>query len=109
MSTTQPIAEKLITPSPIVFIQYPREEDSEDQDIKLTNEARELLTKLSKPLKIVGIIGSYRGGKSFILNQLLGVKKGFDLGHEVEGKTRDIWLGALIVAIILCLPLTLKG
>eukprot|EP01028_Stygiella_incarcerata_P005844 TRINITY_DN241_c0_g1_i1.p1 TRINITY_DN241_c0_g1~~TRINITY_DN241_c0_g1_i1.p1 ORF type:complete len:589 (+),score=155.55 TRINITY_DN241_c0_g1_i1:83-1768(+) len=42
--------------------------------------------------KIVSIIGKYRTGKSFVMNELLGEKKGFDLGHLVRGETKGVWL-----------------
>lgn len=31
-------------------------------------------------------------GKSYLMNRLLCQRTGFDLGHEVEGKTRGIWM-----------------
>lgn len=48
----------------------------------------------NKKVKVVGIVGRYRTGKSFFLNELLGLKDKFELGHETDGKTRGIWLAA---------------
>ena len=44
-------------------------------------------------LAVIGVVGRYRSGKSFLLNRLLGQQSGgFKVAHETEGCTRGVWL-----------------
>ncbi|KAG2485718.1 hypothetical protein HYH03_015602 [Edaphochlamys debaryana] len=57
-------------------------------------EGLELLRSIAGPVSPVVVIGPYRSGKSFTLNQLLGVPcdKGFGVGHTRSTETKGIWL-----------------
>ena len=62
--------------------------------LQLVDEGIELLKKIDKPIAVVVVIGPYRSGKSFLLNQLLGVgcKEGFGVGHQRHAQTKGIWM-----------------
>lgn len=78
----------MVPDCPIVLI------EKNDTDFCLSPAARALLRSpalANRKLKIIGIVGKYRTGKSFVMNRLLGQEKGFELGHETNGKTRGIW------------------
>ena len=38
------------------------------------------------------VAGRYRSGKSFLMNQLLGDRAGFSVGHTIASHTKGIWL-----------------
>eukprot|EP00747_Dinoflagellata_sp_TGD_P050989 gnl/TRDRNA2_/TRDRNA2_147088_c1_seq2.p1 gnl/TRDRNA2_/TRDRNA2_147088_c1~~gnl/TRDRNA2_/TRDRNA2_147088_c1_seq2.p1 ORF type:complete len:542 (+),score=133.22 gnl/TRDRNA2_/TRDRNA2_147088_c1_seq2:91-1716(+) len=54
--------------------------------------AAKMLSQLSGRLAVVGIAGLYRTGKSFLLNRLLGLQKGFDIGPTVNPCTKGLWI-----------------
>lgn len=79
--------EELICPRPISFISVSQ------SSMAITTEARALLQSLTeKELVVVGIVGKYRSGKSFLLNRLLAQSKGFDVSSSSSGCTRGVWL-----------------
>ncbi len=49
------------------------------------------LAAVTRPVAVVSVVGPYRSGKSFLLNQLLGRTSGFDLGSTVNPVTMGIW------------------
>eukprot|EP01028_Stygiella_incarcerata_P004270 TRINITY_DN19228_c0_g1_i1.p1 TRINITY_DN19228_c0_g1~~TRINITY_DN19228_c0_g1_i1.p1 ORF type:complete len:624 (-),score=199.49 TRINITY_DN19228_c0_g1_i1:151-2022(-) len=79
----------LISEKPVKLISV----DSKDPYIKLEQKGIDVLRSkcIGKP-SVLSIIGKYRAGKSYILNEVLGQPKGFDLGHEVEAETKGVWL-----------------
>lgn len=52
------------------------------------------LKTINGPVAPVVVIGPYRSGKSFLLNQLLQVPcdEGFGVGHERSTKTKGVWV-----------------
>jgi hypothetical protein len=60
--------------------------------MKLNETALEELKKIEHPLVVVSIVGLYRTGKSYLMNRLAGLKKGFELGSTVRAKTNGIWV-----------------
>jgi len=83
--------ETLLPSQPVLLVGY----DTKSKSWKVSEEAKTLLLslELKYPLKVCAIAGAYRQGKSFIMNHLLGVSKdGFKLGHQIDGKTRGIWI-----------------
>ncbi|KAG2441877.1 hypothetical protein HXX76_003484 [Chlamydomonas incerta] len=62
--------------------------------LAVQEEGLALLRSIPGPVAPVVVIGPYRSGKSFTLNQLLGVPcdKGFGVGHTRETETKGIWL-----------------
>eukprot|EP00124_Ichthyophonus_hoferi_P001899 Ihof_evm5s113 gene=Ihof_evmTU5s113 len=62
-------------------------------DLEVVPEGLSLLRSLPSPLCIVAVVGPYRSGKSFLLNQLAGPdRSGFAVGGTVQPKTQGIWM-----------------
>jgi hypothetical protein len=62
--------------------------------LRLADEGLSLLRGLQGKVAPVVVIGPYRSGKSFLLNQLLGVPcgQGFGVGHTRDTQTKGVWL-----------------
>ncbi|CAM0876871.1 unnamed protein product [Alopecurus aequalis] len=62
--------------------------------LRLSQEGLEAIRRIENPIAVVGVIGPYRSGKSFLLNQLLSLscEKGFGVGHMRDTKTKGIWI-----------------
>ncbi len=43
-------------------------------------------------MTVISIVGSYRTGKSYLLNRLMGKNNGFPLGPTLQAKTKGIWM-----------------
>lgn len=62
--------------------------------LEVMDEGLTMLRNLKGPVAPVVVIGPYRSGKSFTLNQLLNVscEEGFGVGHTRQTETRGIWM-----------------
>ncbi|KAL5209371.1 hypothetical protein ABZP36_004994 [Zizania latifolia] len=62
--------------------------------LRLSERGLEAIRRIETPIAVVGVIGPYRSGKSFLLNQLLSLScdKGFGVGHMRDTKTKGIWV-----------------
>ncbi|CAL5219282.1 g1085 [Coccomyxa viridis] len=62
--------------------------------LHLESEGLAVLRDIQTPVAPVVVIGPYRSGKSFLLNQLLGVgcDEGFGVGHTRNTQTKGVWL-----------------
>ncbi|OIW05042.1 hypothetical protein TanjilG_18641 [Lupinus angustifolius] len=62
--------------------------------LRLSREGLEAIEKITNPIASVAVIGPYRSGKSFLLNQLLSLScdEGFGVGHMRDTKTKGIWI-----------------
>ncbi|MCJ1422123.1 hypothetical protein MMC29_000002 [Sticta canariensis] len=62
--------------------------------LSVAQEGLDVLRRLPAPVVPVFVIGPYRSGKSFLLNQLLSVHcdVGFGVGHSRSTQTRGIWV-----------------
>ncbi|CAL4927819.1 unnamed protein product [Urochloa decumbens] len=62
--------------------------------LRLSEQGLEAIRRIENPIAVVGVIGPYRSGKSFLLNQLLSLScdKGFGVGHMRDTKTKGIWI-----------------
>ena len=58
----------------------------------LNPEAITFLRTIQKPVKIVTIMGTYRKGKSFLLNLLLQQREIFKVSHGTDSCTKGIWI-----------------
>ncbi|CAG8788076.1 37743_t:CDS:2, partial [Gigaspora margarita] len=65
----------------------------DDGAILLDEQALRILKKIEEPISVITVVGSYRRGKSYFANTLLGRHDGFKLGSSVNGCTKgiDIW------------------
>ncbi|WMV36215.1 hypothetical protein MTR67_029600 [Solanum verrucosum] len=72
--------------------------------LALAREGLEAIERITTPIAAVAVIGPYRSGKSFLLNQLLSLScneaidfwssalTGFGVGHMRDTKTKGIWV-----------------
>lgn len=62
--------------------------------LRLSREGLEAIQRINSPIAAVAVIGPYRSGKSFLLNQLLSLScnEGFGVGHMRDTKTKGIWV-----------------
>ncbi|RCV09783.1 hypothetical protein SETIT_2G057400v2 [Setaria italica] len=62
--------------------------------LRLAKEGLEAIQRIKTPIAAISVIGPYRSGKSFLLNQLLSLScdKGFGVGHMRDTKTKGIWV-----------------
>ncbi|XP_066561876.1 guanylate-binding protein 1 [Amia ocellicauda] len=63
-----------------------------DNILQCNPEALEILRSISQPVVVVAVVGRYRTGKSFLMNQLAGHKSGFSLGSTIQSETKGIWM-----------------
>eukprot|EP00300_Choanocystis_sp_HF-7_P006856 c14944_g1_i1.p1 GENE.c14944_g1_i1~~c14944_g1_i1.p1 ORF type:complete len:786 (+),score=213.39 c14944_g1_i1:59-2416(+) len=78
-TTTPSIPFQIVRPGP-------------NRELEAVSEGLKLLAEMNEPVTIVGIVGPYRSGKSFLMNTLLGDTKGFVVGSSVESTTHGLWL-----------------
>eukprot|EP00438_Fugacium_kawagutii_P032505 Skav233905 [mRNA] locus=scaffold435:372811:373607:+ [translate_table: standard] len=64
----------------------------EDGKCHLQENAVAILNQIPGRLAVVGIAGLYRTGKSFLLNRLLGLQDGFEIGPTVNPCTKGLWI-----------------
>ncbi|KAJ4956471.1 hypothetical protein NE237_013254 [Protea cynaroides] len=70
------------------------EPDPGHTKLSLAREGLEAIERITTPIAAVAVIGPYRSGKSFLLNQLLSLScyEGFGVGHMRDTKTKGIWV-----------------
>lgn len=71
---------------------HPTRWTSEDGKCHLQENAVAILNQIPGRLAVVGIAGLYRTGKSFLLNRLLGLQDGFEIGPSVNPCTKGLWI-----------------
>jgi len=64
----------------------------DDGKCHLQENAVSILNQIQGRLAVVGIAGLYRTGKSFLLNRLLGLQEGFEIGPTVNPCTKGLWI-----------------
>ncbi|KAF4371749.1 hypothetical protein G4B88_030853 [Cannabis sativa] len=70
------------------------EPDPGHTKLQLSREGLEAIKRITTPIAAVAVIGPYRSGKSFLLNQLLSLScsEGFGVGHMRDTKTKGNYL-----------------
>ncbi|XWS31502.1 hypothetical protein CRYUN_Cryun23aG0081700 [Craigia yunnanensis] len=70
------------------------EPDPGHTKLRLSREGLEVISRITTPIAAVAVIGPYRSGKSFLLNQLLSLScyEGFGVGHMRDTKTKGVWV-----------------
>lgn len=63
-----------------------------DGKLSINQAAARQLSNIRDPVTVIGIVGKYRTGKSFLMNQLLGKCSGFSLGPTVQSHTKGVWM-----------------
>ena len=72
---------------PIEFIKI-----SSSGKCTITEEAKEMLSKIENNIAVISIAGIYRSGRSYLLNRLLGRQDGFEIGPNISSCTKGIWI-----------------
>ncbi|CAM8976738.1 unnamed protein product [Rhodiola kirilowii] len=69
------------------------EPDPGHTKLRLSKEGLKIIERIKNPIAAVAVIGPYRSGKSFLLNQLLSLscEEGFGVGHMRDTKTKGVW------------------
>jgi hypothetical protein len=64
------------------------------QKLVISPEGLEVISRVRTAVSPVVVIGPYRSGKSFLLNQMLGLKcdEGFGVGHLRAAQTKGVWI-----------------
>ncbi|XP_042560236.1 guanylate-binding protein 1-like, partial [Clupea harengus] len=60
--------------------------------LRTMKSALDILRGIQQPVVVVAVVGLYRTGKSYLMNQLAGQQSGFALGSTIESKTKGIWM-----------------
>ncbi|KNA19971.1 hypothetical protein SOVF_056590 [Spinacia oleracea] len=78
------------------------EPDPGHTKLRLSREGLEAIKRIETPISAVAVIGPYRSGKSFLLNQLLSLScdEGFGVGHMRDTKTKGIWVWGTPVEVM---------
>lgn len=79
------VGEPTMDPMPLLTL------DS-DKKLTLNQNAARVLKRINEPIVVIGIVGKYRSGKSFLMNQLLDRSQGFALGPTVQSATKGVWM-----------------
>ncbi|XP_021522076.1 guanylate-binding protein 6 isoform X2 [Aotus nancymaae] len=78
------------------------------EKLLVNQQAIQILDQISQPVVVVAIVGLYRTGKSYLMNQLAGQNHGFPLGSTGLGDVEkgdpknDSWIFALAVLLCSC-------
>ncbi|XP_061452586.1 guanylate-binding protein 1-like isoform X2 [Rhineura floridana] len=67
-------------------------ENNPGEQLRVNQEALQVLQSIQQPVVVVAIVGLYRTGKSYLMNKLAGRKKGFSLGATIQAETMGIWM-----------------
>uniref|UniRef100_A0A2K6S854 Guanylate binding protein family member 6 n=1 Tax=Saimiri boliviensis boliviensis TaxID=39432 RepID=A0A2K6S854_SAIBB len=66
--------------------------ENNQEKLSVNQQAIKILDQISQPVVVVAIVGLYRTGKSYLMNQLAGQNHGFPLGSTVQSETKGIWM-----------------
>ncbi|CAL9155705.1 unnamed protein product [Musa hybrid cultivar] len=71
--------------------------------LRLAREGLDAIQNITTPIAVVAVIGPYRSGKSFLLNQLLSLPcdEGFEVGHMRDAKTKGLWVWGTPVELVI--------
>ncbi|CAG8589777.1 13617_t:CDS:2, partial [Racocetra persica] len=75
--------------NPTQLLNFTCLDDDYDEGLILLEElALRIFKKIEEPIAVITVVGSYRRGKSYFANTLLGRHDGFKLGSSVNGCTK---------------------
>uniref|UniRef100_A0A8C9WM39 Guanylate-binding protein 1-like n=1 Tax=Scleropages formosus TaxID=113540 RepID=A0A8C9WM39_SCLFO len=80
-------SEPVVMQAPICLI-----ENSTKNELVTNQQALNILSSIKQPVVVVSIVGMYRTGKSYLMNRLAGMRKGFSLGSTIQSETKGIWM-----------------
>ena len=73
-------------------MQLLRPDPSKHLQLELIQSNVRLLHQIDTAVAVVGVVGKFHSGKSFLLNQLMGKQEGFGVGPTVRPQTMGIWM-----------------
>jgi hypothetical protein len=89
---------KTLFAEPLKLVEEDHDATSGEVKFRVFSEGlQELADKVgNRKVRVICVVGPYRQGKSFIMNELMGHSGpgGFALGHEVDSKTKGLWCWA---------------
>ena len=66
-------------------------------DLRLNQDALDILRKIEKPVAVLSICGPSRTGKSYLLSKMLGSKDIFQTSDSFEACTSGIWMATTVL------------
>ncbi|XP_069473708.1 guanylate-binding protein 1-like [Ambystoma mexicanum] len=81
------MAPEINMPHPMCLL-----ESTPEGELRLRQEALDVLSGIHQPMVVVTIVGLYRKGKSYLMNRLAGKKNGFSIGSTIKSHTKGIWM-----------------
>ncbi|XP_069473710.1 guanylate-binding protein 1-like isoform X2 [Ambystoma mexicanum] len=81
------MANEVRMPAPLCLI-----ENTSAGELRIQQDALQILCEVTQPVVVVAIVGLYRTGKSYLMNKLAGKNKGFSLGSTIQSHTKGIWM-----------------
>ncbi|GAM25245.1 hypothetical protein SAMD00019534_084200, partial [Acytostelium subglobosum LB1] len=82
-----------VVSQPIQLI-YP---DEQHQTLQINQNALSSLNELMDNYSILGVVGTFHSGKSFLLNQLMDTTDRFTVGPTIHPQTLGIWVWPTVV------------
>ena len=61
-------------------------------EYEVTEQAREMLSKIKGPISVVTTAGKYRTGKSYLINKLMKKPNAFRVSATTKSCTKGIWV-----------------
>ncbi|XP_043856545.1 guanylate-binding protein 7-like isoform X2 [Dromiciops gliroides] len=84
LKVTMEAAEPMLAPVCLI--------ENRNRELKVNQEALQILTSITEPVVVVAIVGLFRTGKSYLMNRLAGKNTGFSIGSTVQSHTKGIWM-----------------
>lgn len=66
-------------------------------NLRLNQNALDILRKIEKPIAVLSIVGPSRTGKSYLLSMMLGFKDAFQTSDSFEACTSGIWMATTVL------------
>jgi hypothetical protein len=83
--TSQDVATFHGGPLPFITI-------SPDGSCVVEEYAAKILSQIKGKIAVITVAGLYRTGKSYLMNRLIGMQEGFEIGPSVNPCTKGIWI-----------------
>ncbi|KAL6054572.1 Guanylate-binding protein, N-terminal domain [Balamuthia mandrillaris] len=77
--------------------------DKQHKNLVVVEEGLKVLSAIEGDVAVIGVVGPFHSGKSFLMNRLLGRSKAFRVGPTVDPTTRGLWMWGKPM------PLTIHG
>lgn len=75
---------------PLCFIR-----NDKTDGLSICEDVMKEITTIEDIVNVITIAGPFRTGKSYLMNRLAGVKRGFPLGNTTDATTKGLWVWCL--------------